>query len=407
MPIPTASRPAVTLLLAVLACAGTAAAQDADAPAPDAPAPDAFAPDAHVRETFLRACATCHGEDGSGTGPTVLDRPARDFKSGGFSFGNTPDALLRTITYGIPGTPMPAFGEAYPDEERMRLAEYVRSLGPPVEELDVSDRVVVVTDRPRVVRGILPPVTDTAPLRPRGLLIGTPEGLSFEYRIDDVRLLAVRQGDFVERTDWIGRGGTPLLPLGVPVVIHEGGDPGPAFERLVNEAASPAFGFSPSLPLHARLREVRESGSSIALGQSLSRDGRHAADVTETVRAVTGPTGVAYERTVQIHDVHAAWTLTLPLAPVGPTAPPTAVTRREQVLSTLPDGRVACLQVGVTASDPSADPVVWQVQRGRGAARLAVELRPGLAVRLVVRTILLPEWTDETRAALAAWEPVR
>src|SRR5262245_49793712 len=38
---------------------------------------------------FARNCATCHGIDGSGQGPSVLDRPARNFKDGGFSFGNT------------------------------------------------------------------------------------------------------------------------------------------------------------------------------------------------------------------------------------------------------------------------------------------------------------------------------
>src|SRR6185295_1999320 len=68
--------------------------------------------DAVARGLFAKTCATCHGLDGSGQGPSVLDRPARNFKDGGFSFGNTADAIFNTISSGIPGTPMPAFADA-------------------------------------------------------------------------------------------------------------------------------------------------------------------------------------------------------------------------------------------------------------------------------------------------------
>ena len=163
---------------------------------------------------FAKNCAKCHGLDGSGTGPTVLDRPARNFKEGGFSFGNTPETIARTIAYGIPGSPMPAFETALGEEQRRALAEYVVTLGPPVKEISEAETLLHVTDRPLVVRGILPPLVEGEHNIPRGLLIGTPDGLTFEYTVDDVRLLAVRQGDFVRRTDWGGRGGTPLEPLG-------------------------------------------------------------------------------------------------------------------------------------------------------------------------------------------------
>ncbi|HEX5010549.1 MAG TPA: cytochrome c [Planctomycetota bacterium] len=163
---------------------------------------------------FASNCAKCHGLDGSGTGPAVLDRPARNFKEGGFSFGNTPETIARTIAFGIPGSPMPAFEHAMSDEQRRALADYVVTLGPPVKEVSESETLMHVTDRPLVVRGILPPLSEGAHNIPRGLLIGTPDGLTFEYSVDDVRLLAVREGDFVRRTDWGGRGGTPLEPLG-------------------------------------------------------------------------------------------------------------------------------------------------------------------------------------------------
>jgi mono/diheme cytochrome c family protein len=190
-------RPRLVPCLLVLAALAAAASAQVDAPA-----------------LFATNCAKCHGLDGSGTGPAVLDRPARNFKEGGFSFGNTPEVIARTIAHGIPGSPMPTFEGALSDAQLQALAAYVVTLGPPVKEVSEAETLMHVTDRPLVVRGILPPLEEGGKLIPRGLLIGTPDGLTFEYAADDVRLLAVRQGDFVKRTDWGERGGTPLEPLG-------------------------------------------------------------------------------------------------------------------------------------------------------------------------------------------------
>jgi len=55
---------------------------------------------------------------------TELDRPARSFQDGGFSYGNTVDAILRTIVHGIPGTPMPTFDGALPESDLRRLAQH-------------------------------------------------------------------------------------------------------------------------------------------------------------------------------------------------------------------------------------------------------------------------------------------
>ena len=85
------------------------------------------------RASFLLNCARCHGESGDGQGTETLDRPARSFRAGGFSFGNTPEAVFRTLSHGIPGSPMPSF-ELLPEDERRALAEYVLSLGPPRSE---------------------------------------------------------------------------------------------------------------------------------------------------------------------------------------------------------------------------------------------------------------------------------
>src|SRR5262245_27648388 len=90
------------------------------------------AQDARARELFVKNCAACHGETGDGKGTTKLDRPARSFKDGGFSFGNTPEALFRTISVGIPGSPMPGFDSALSEDDRKLVAAFVVTLGPPV-----------------------------------------------------------------------------------------------------------------------------------------------------------------------------------------------------------------------------------------------------------------------------------
>jgi hypothetical protein len=189
-----------------------------------------------ARGLFLLHCASCHGETGDGHGTAKLDRPARSFKEGGFSHGNTVEAIVRTITFGIPGTPMPAAPSVLTEGERNALAEYVLSLGPPPDPVTVTDTVLRVADRPTIARGKLPPIAEGLPERVRGLLVGLPAGLSFEYRVDDARLLGVRQGGFVERADWRSRGGDPLKPLGALLWLSGNGDPGPIFRRAEPES---------------------------------------------------------------------------------------------------------------------------------------------------------------------------
>ena len=94
---------------------------------------------------------------------------------------------------------------------------------------------MVVTDRPRVFQGILPPIAEGLPLRPRGLLVGLPGGLSFELRTDDLRLLGVRSGGFITRTDWTGRGGTPGRPTGQIRYLFAKGNPQPLFHLPVEK----------------------------------------------------------------------------------------------------------------------------------------------------------------------------
>jgi len=185
---------------------------------------------APARALYLANCAACHGESGDGRGTQVLERPARSFRDGGFSYGNTLEALARTITHGIPGTAMPSFTPALDEAQRLALARYVLTLGPETVAVDAAATELVVRDTPLFVRGKLPALAPGLADTVRGLLVGTASGLSFEYRVDDVRLLAVRQGAFVGRRDWNGRGGDALQPLGKLVHLCALGAPGPAFQ---------------------------------------------------------------------------------------------------------------------------------------------------------------------------------
>ncbi len=242
---------------------------------------------------FASLCARCHGLSGDGQGAEVLERPARDFTAGGFSFGNTEEALARTIRHGIPGSPMPSFGEALPPESIAALAAHVRTLTPLAEEATDLETRLMVREHPVVVRGGLPPIAADAPAHPRGLLLGLPGGLSFEYRVNDLALLGVRVGEFARRTDWTGRGGSSLEPLGQLMWLNERGEPGPA---MTAESGARA-----SIPLTAQLRSTHtpKTGARIHW-DALKADGSVAGSVEEQVFALSTPLGSGFGRRLTV-----------------------------------------------------------------------------------------------------------
>lgn len=226
-PPEAAVKPALGVALLVLAlplggCGGGEEAQSAPTASPTPAVAAAAVPRAvDAAALYAQHCALCHGPNGDGDGTLVLDRPARSFKQGGFSFGNTEEAIFRTITSGIGGTPMPGFAQLLAEDERRALARHVIALGPEQVPGAGLASILAVGERPVVVRGQFDPLEDGGPEFPRGLLIGNPDGLSYQYRADDVRLLAVRQGPFVDRKDWGERGGLPLEPLGRVIYLAE------------------------------------------------------------------------------------------------------------------------------------------------------------------------------------------
>jgi cytochrome c553 len=268
----------------------------------------AFAQGKSARELYIANCASCHGEKGDGEGTASLERRARSFVDGGFSYGNTPKAVKRTIVTGIPGTPMPAWGGAFSEEQIDQLADYVIELGPGLPPPPANTEMVVGS-RPLVVRGMLPPISSEAESLSRGLLVGLPDGFTFEFRTDDLRLLGMRQGRFVNRTDWIGRGGTALEPLGPVVLLEKEGAPPATFIVRVDGRQQ---------DLHSRLRgTVIARGEVWIQSQLLDAKGQVLAFVDERLQSQLAPFGSGYQRTWRVQALDRAIQIELGMSRSG------------------------------------------------------------------------------------------
>ncbi|MEO2162759.1 MAG: hypothetical protein ABGY29_09575, partial [bacterium] len=129
-----------------------------------------------------------------------------------------------------------------------------------------------------------------------GLLVGLTSGASFEYRVDDVRFIAVRQGDFVQRRDWTERGGKPLLPLGKPTLICAKGDPGPGFVA-VHESPRGVK----REPLHSQLKRTWTAGHRAGLVYWLEgENGAVMAKVHEEPRVADTSAGAGFVRVLRL-----------------------------------------------------------------------------------------------------------
>ena len=128
-------------------------------PAPAVAIPEVPEPSARLvalgRGVYERfRCAQCHGVAGRGDGPAAPSLrdsegdpfPAADFTDGVYKSGRDPASLYRTLMTGMAGTPMPAFAEAFADEqEAWGLVYYLLSLAadPPPARY-AADPVTVV-----------------------------------------------------------------------------------------------------------------------------------------------------------------------------------------------------------------------------------------------------------------------
>lgn len=78
---------------------------------------------------YTTYCQACHGPRGKGDGPAAMamqPKPA-NLAGGRLKKGETAEAIFRTISDGVQGTPMPGFGYLS-ESDRRALAEHVVSL---------------------------------------------------------------------------------------------------------------------------------------------------------------------------------------------------------------------------------------------------------------------------------------
>lgn len=236
-----------TLSLAAGATAGTRCFRPQDGPS--------------GAELYGQHCAGCHGPKGDGKGTVPTTRPPRAFAEGGFAFGNTREALFKTISKGMPGkSDMQPFEGKLSEAERNAVIDHLLTLMPKARETAGAESKMIIRGSPVVVRGKLPSLAKGLPERPRGLLVGFPGGLSLEYRVDSARLLALRQGEFVDRRDWGDRGGSPLSPLGKTLLVFAGGDPDPTFCSADSEGTH---------PVESRFRGTEIAGDQVVLRYDL------------------------------------------------------------------------------------------------------------------------------------------
>ena len=89
------------------------------------------APDlANGQALFLENCVSCHGLHGAGDGPSAdtLNPKPRDFTDSQRLKTIAPHQLFQAITFGVEGTAMPSFAEAFTAAQRWDLAFHLMTL---------------------------------------------------------------------------------------------------------------------------------------------------------------------------------------------------------------------------------------------------------------------------------------
>lgn len=83
------------------------------------------------QEIFTINCVACHGDKGLGDGPAAvaLNPKPRSFSKDEFKNGDKPAQVFKTISEGLPGTPMVAYAHLS-EADRWALVYHVLSFRP-------------------------------------------------------------------------------------------------------------------------------------------------------------------------------------------------------------------------------------------------------------------------------------
>ncbi len=84
---------------------------------------------AHGQKVYQMNCAVCHGAEGKGDGAAGagLNPPPRNLVAGKWVQGGDSISLHKTVTNGIPGTSMAAFGHL-PNVDRWAMVHWIHSI---------------------------------------------------------------------------------------------------------------------------------------------------------------------------------------------------------------------------------------------------------------------------------------
>ena len=77
---------------------------------------------------YQESCSVCHGDDGKGAvwGQSSLSTAPRDFTTEQARTELTRDRMIKSVTHGRPGTPMPGFGSQLDDRQVANIVDYIR-----------------------------------------------------------------------------------------------------------------------------------------------------------------------------------------------------------------------------------------------------------------------------------------
>ncbi len=111
-------------------------------------------------ETFKALCARCHGEKGDGQGVIAwyLDPAPRDLTKSSFMNSKPIDRFIAAVKDGVPGTSMPPWGKALPEEQIRGLvdhvfAEFVKTKRGTVKERKLPETNPVAMSKASIERG--------------------------------------------------------------------------------------------------------------------------------------------------------------------------------------------------------------------------------------------------------------